>query len=272
MSFFKRTVTIDDLNAIATKYSKPLTVKDIGSISLIPSILMFFIVYTVSFNIFYSLIGFGIGMFYGLMHLLPKHVQRKYFLRAAQERNRFINSLASILNNDGTLTTKGIEIVSERLQKGGELRTDVEILVSDAKHGSEEKMKRSYKTLIEKNKDDRIFVQFVEQLLTASLIGRNNTDSLDSLAKYHDVVMREQDIFINEKKSHLTGSIMLVVTILACIFILALVLQSQGTYHYFDEGPGNLIVKSSLVIFLAYSLHLQCVNRYYDDSLQTLRK
>lgn len=268
MKLFKRVYNIDELNAIRTQYDNPIRKKEIFVFALVPALYVFSLIYSLFYNWKLAL-GFSlIGVIYGLAIIMPKMVKRNHYSRSQRERNRFMNSLTQNLVNDNVLTEDGLERVSNRLN--GELARDIKELTTRLKYDTAYEQKKAYEALSDKYKNDRVFVQFIDQLNTATNEGRNNISELDSLASHHDLVLQKQKSFYNVKDEKLLWYCVASGMIIAVAITLALTTWNLGYRDIFIGTPIGWFIGFSFIIFNLFYTH-KFVGDYFDDEVMEVK-
>lgn len=266
---FKKLYNIEELNAIKTQYEEPLNKKEILVFCLIPAVYIFCFLYFLFYNLVFSIISGLVASLYGLIIILPKMIARNHYIKSQNERNRFMNSLTQNLINDKITTTDGLEKVSTRLN--GELSKDIEALVTELRYSDETDKMNAYKVLTEKYKSDRIFVQYIDQLQTATMEGRNNIDELDSLASYHDLILAKQDKFFSIKNERLMFYTFASVISIAIAITLAFTTWNYGYQTHFVNGIVGWIIGGVFILINIYYSH-KFILDYFDDEIMEVRK
>lgn len=269
MKIFKKMYNIDELNAIKTQYEEPIRKKEILLFGLIPAFYIFVLLYSLYYNFKLSLAFSLLGAAYGILFVMPKMISRNNYSRSQRERNRFMNSLTQNLVNDNVLTVDGIERVSGRI--GGEFSKDIKVLIAHLKSSNEADVNAAYETLVDKYRNDRVFVQYIDQLNTATSEGRNNIDELDSLSNHHDLVLQKQRQFYKVKDQKLTWYAVASILVVAIALTLAITTWNLGYNQVFIKTPVGWFIGGIFIIFnLAYT-HKFVVD-YFDDEIMEVKK
>lgn len=269
MKIFKKIYNIDELNSIKTQYEEPLRKKEVLVYGLIPAVYLFVFLFFLFYNISIAVIGAVVGGVYGVATILPKMIYRNHYVRSQRERNRFLNSLTQNLVNDNVTTPNGLETVSHRLN--GELSKDVEALVTELKYGDDSQKQEAYEVIIDKYASDRIFVQYIDQLQTATQEGRNNIDELDSLAAYHDEILDKQNVFFDKKQERLLYYVLATVLSGAILFILGQSTWNYGYHEQFANGVVGWFIGSIYLGINIFYSHKFIVD-YFDDEIMEVKK
>lgn len=269
MKLFKRIYNIDDLNAIRTQYENPIRKKEILLFALVPALYVFSLVFSLFYNWKLSLAFSLIGVVYGVAIIMPKMVNRNHYSRSQRERNRFMNSLTQNLVNDNILTEDGLERVSNRLS--GELAVDIKELTTRLKYENALEQNLAYETLSNKYKSDRVFVQFVDQLNTATNEGRNNINELDSLASHHDLVLQKQNTFYQVKDEKLMWYCVASVITIAVAATLAITTWNLGYKQVVISTPIGWIIGFIFIVFNLIYTH-KFVGDYFDDEVMEVKR
>lgn len=268
MKLFKRIYNIDELNAIRTQYENPIRKKEVLIFALVPAGYVFALIYSLFYNWKLALLFSLIGVVYGVAIIMPKMVKRNHYSRSQRERNRFMNSLTQNLVNDNVLTEDGLERVSNRLN--GELARDVKELTTRLKYDTASEQNEAYEALSNKYRNDRVFVQFVDQLNTATTEGRNNIKELDSLASHHDLVLQKQKHFYNVKDEKLLWYCVASGMIIAVATTLALTTWNLGYKQIFISTPVGWVIGFVFIAFNLVYTH-KFVLDYFDDEVMEVK-
>lgn len=269
MNIFKKVYNIDELNAIKTQYEEPVKSKEVVSLALVPAIYLFCFTYFLFYYFWFSVLSGLIGAVYGVIVILPRVIKRNHYKRSQRERNRLLNSLTQNLVNDKITTADGLQTVSSRIS--GELSKDLELLVTELKYGDDQDKINAYEVLIEKYRKDRIFVQYIDQLQTATLEGRNNISELDDLATYHDLVIVKQDIFFENKNEKLSFYTLASILSLVIAIVISKSTWDYGYHQYFAKGIIGWVV-GGLYILLNVWYSNKFIKDYFDDEVMEVRK
>lgn len=269
MKLFKRVYNIEELNAIKTQYDAPVRKKEVLLFGLVPAIYIFSLFYSLYYNLLISFLFSLIGVVYGIAVVMPKMIKRNHYAKSQRERNRFLNSLTQNLVNDNVLTEDGLERVSGRLK--GELSKDIKELTTRLKYDSDSEKNNAYEELSNKYRNDRVFVQYIDQLNTATNEGRNNIDELDSLASHHDLVLQKQNHFYKVKDERLVWYTVASSLTIAIAVVLALTTWNMGYEQIFIKTPVGWVIGFIFIVFnLVYTNKF--VTDYFDDEIMEVRK
>lgn len=223
----KKLMSIDEMNAIKTKYDHKLSRKDIFKMAILPAIYLPTILFLTFF--YWWLIPIGIigGFVYAITVMIPKQIQSSYERQSFRERNRFINNFSqSVHRKNATILDALTEVSSHRLK--GELQTDIKQLAAKIDGLEPAGRKDAYNDLINKYSKDRIFVQFVEHMITLDINGKMYLEALDETAEAHDHSLEWQEHLMEEKKAKLIYY--LVNSALAFLLAEAAILLTWETY------------------------------------------
>lgn len=260
----KKIFNIDEINAYRVAYGNPIERKDIIKSIIFPFFICALFVFILFFKWWLAVIAGFIGVVYAFSYTIPQNERRIYELKSFKERNKFVNNMTQILTNADRTVLQAIQIVSDRA--AGEFKQELMILQSDLIEGSREITLRAFKRLEEKYPSDVMFAQYIEQLTTATLEGRNNLDTLKDIKSYHNMVKdRQNSFFISKEEKNREFNFMVKV---ALIFIGAIIF-SFGFRQYIDVFANGIIgwVTASIYLVAIMFIYHSFNQRMADDSV-----
>lgn len=268
MKWTNTTQNIHELNAIRIRYDKPLTKKDILSYAMVPGLYLSILTYTLFLRWWVIPLSFLVGAIYSISVLLPKSIECHYQRKAFRERNRFINNLSqSIHRKNSTMVDALLDVATTRLK--GELRDDILKLANEIKGAEESVRKEAYERLITKYNHDRIFVQYIEHLLTVDLNGKINLAALDETSLDHDKSVEWQERLIERKG--ISKIYFILNSCLAYLLILGAAYLMRGTYSTsFAHSLVGLIIGGGYLAFTLYYDH-KFITEFFDETVMEVR-
>jgi hypothetical protein len=265
----KNLINIDELNAYKVAYEEKLKPRDylvyVGVPALIFAVFSFILLY----YWWFSLIMFLLGALYGITYYLPKSIKKQYKDHAFNQRNKFINNMTQLLTDENKTVVRALATAYDRAE--GEFQLEINILLARLTGADNSQISESYSEFAAKYRDDVIFIQYLEQLETATLEGRTNIDTLKDIKSYHNEMKEKQNKYEKQKRTHLNGMKMLGFVIV--IFILAINFSFEfNTYidgfahHYIGWITIGLYLLFMSNFFIKFSKYL------FDDSIMEVEK
>lgn len=265
----KGVFNVDELQAYAVAYGKPLGKRDYFGLIIAPAFFLSLFSFLLVYYWWVSLIVFLIGGIYGYSVIMPKTVKRNYEVRALQERNKFINNMTQILTDEDKTLVKALSQAKSRC--AGELRNDINILEATLMSSDIDSVKAAFYDLNSKYKEDIVFSQYIEQLETAVLEGKTNIDTFKDIKTYHNDLVRKTKEYHMIKNGHKKDMTQMLI-IIVC-FILAITFSFSFTTYYEAFARGLVGWITSLLFFTIISLFLNnFVKLYFDDSIMEVSK
>ncbi len=242
----KKFVNADEINAIKVAYGKPLERKDYLRYGLIPGLIVGGFSFILLYLWWVSLILGIIGALYGLKVLMPKIIQRTYEQISFRERNKFVNNMTQILTNDSQTLLKALGRASDRSE--GELKMDLKVLQAKLMGADHGQVLQAFKVISNKYRDDIIFVQYIEQIETASLEGKTNMDTLKDIKSYHNEMKEKKEEYDRKKDGHLKDIKSLCIIVVFFILIIAFSFNFETYINAFARHPIGWL----LLVFTCY--------------------
>jgi hypothetical protein len=261
----KKFVNADEINAIKVAYGKPLEKKDYLRYGLIPGLIVGGFSFILLYLWWVSLILGIIGALYGLKVLMPKIIQRTYEQISFRERNKFVNNMTQILTNDSQTLLKALGRASDRSE--GELKMDLKVLQAKLMGADHGQVLQAFKVISNKYRDDIIFVQYIEQIETASLEGKTNMDTLKDKKSYHNEMKGKKEEYDRKKDGHLRDIKSLCIIVVFFILIIAFSFNFLKTYiDAFARHPIGWCT-AGIYMLLMFFFSRSFANYYFDDSI-----
>ena len=265
----KGVFNVDELQADAVAYGKPLGKRDYFGLIIAPAFFLSLFSFLLVYYWWVSLIVFLIGGIYGYSVIMPKTVKRNYEVRALQERNKFINNMTQVLTDEDKTLVKALSQAKSRC--AGELRNDINVLEATLMSSDIDSVKEAFYDLNSKYKEDIVFSQYIEQLETAVLEGKTNIDTFKDIKTYHNDLVRKTKEYHMIKNGHKKDMTQMLI-IIVC-FILAITFSFSFTTYYEAFARGLVGWITSLLFFTIISLFLNnFVKLYFDDSITEVSK
>ncbi|MED3965795.1 hypothetical protein [Niallia taxi] len=193
-----KVMSIDELNAYRTAYGNPLMKKEIFTALVVPFMVSFFSVYVLTYYWWLSLIAGIIGVSYGFIVLMKISVERIYQQESMIQRNRFINTMTGLLANPDEMVVTALRWCAREITKG-ELKKELDQLIIDLMDATPNQVQSAFNLLKDKYKSDFVFGLFMDNLVTASLEGRTDIKKIKELKTWHNDVLEQRNMFINNK-------------------------------------------------------------------------
>ncbi|PAE87684.1 hypothetical protein [Shouchella clausii] len=265
----KKTMNVDELRAYRVAYGGKLGVKDFRNYVGLPAGLFGAFSFLLLYNGWISAVCAIIGAIYGALVLLPKSIKKQYEFEGFNQRNKFLNNITQVLTDDNQTVLTAIRKVIQRAD--GEFKEDLKRFYAMLVGSDDERIRESVISLSDKYDDDVIFVQFLEQLETAMIEGKNNIDTLKDIKTYHNDIRKKQEAYEKAKSNHLRDMRQLI--IITAILIIALTI-SFGFQTYLDAFARHPVgyISSGLYLLMLSLFFKQFVGYLFDDSVMEIRK
>jgi len=264
----KKFVNADEINAIKVAYGKPLERKDYLRYGLIPGLIVGGFSFILLYLWWVSLILGIIGALYGLKVLMPKIIQRTYEQISFRERNKFVNNMTQILTNDSQTLLKALGRASDRSE--GELKMDLKVLQAKLMGADHGQVLQAFKVISNKYRDDIIFVQYIEQIETASLEGKTNMDTLKDIKSYHNEMKEKKEEYDRKKDGHLKDIKSLCIIVVFFILIIAFSFNFETYINAFARHPIGWCT-AGIYMLLMFFFSRSFANYYFDDSIMEVK-
>jgi len=260
---------VSELNALQQSYGDALSFYDYKRFLLAPVIFTAGFALLLFHSIIITIICGILGGLYAFKAIMPLLVRREYEMKSLNERNRFINSLTQILTDEQKILLVAIELASERTS--GELKADLKILQARLDGANRTSIATAFSDLRKKYEKDVLFGQYLEQIETALIEGRQDIEAIKHQKTYHNDTMQNTVQFLKVKEEHYKG-VKLVATVIA--FIVILITFSFGYETYHEAFTNTLIGNVFGVIFYATLLLLMksFLKLYFDDEVMSIGK
>jgi hypothetical protein len=196
----KQTImTIDQMNAYKSAYGDPLMKKDIFIALVVPFMVGFVGVMILFYYWWLAILGGLVGLAYGYIVLMQHNVQRVYHQRARIQRNRFVNNMTQLLTNPNETVVSALKWCAQDIVAEGEFKRDLDYLIIELMDATPSEVKAAFDRMSVKYRRDFVFRLFLDNLITASLEGRTDIKKLKDLKSWHNDVMEQTSIFMNNK-------------------------------------------------------------------------
>nr|CDQ37702.1 hypothetical protein BN993_07264 [Virgibacillus halodenitrificans] len=261
-------LNVDELNAYKVAYGRPLKVKDYVYYVGLPALVFGIFSFIVLYYWWLSLIMFVIGAIYGIKVFLPKNIEKNYQTKSFRQRNKFVNNMTQILTDESKTVTKALATATTRAN--GEFKDDLNILQAKLVGADNQQIKEGFKWLLSKYDDDVIFVQYMEQLETAMLEGRANTDTLKDIKTYHNEIKEKQDEYERKKQGHLKDMKMLCFVVLVFILSVSFSFGFNTYVNDFAHHPTGW-VSCGVYLLLMGQFFRKFSTYLFDDSIMEVK-
>jgi len=193
-----KVMSVDELNAYRTAYGNPLMKKEIFTTLVVPFMISFFSVYVLTYYWWLSLIAGILGVSYGFIVIMKINVERIYQQESRIQRNRFINTMTGLLANPNETVVTALSWCAKEIAKG-ELKKELDQLLVDLMDATPKQVQTAFNLLKEKYHKDFVFGLFMDNLVTVMLEGRTDIKKIKELKTWHNDVLEETNIFIQNK-------------------------------------------------------------------------
>ncbi|WNR83264.1 hypothetical protein LSG23_20720 (plasmid) [Bacillus velezensis] len=260
----KKKFTLDELNAYKTAYGKALERKELLVSLLKPFAVAFLFTYLLFYYWWVAAIAGVIAAFYGYRVVMPISIRRVYEAKSFRQRNNFINNMTQILINPDRTMLSALETVAERSE--GEFQEHLYRLLTNLQGTNNEEIKKAFDQLILEYKEDVIFELFIEQLTTAMIEGRTNTDTLKDIKTLHNELKVRQDGFLAKKREQEINYKII------CTIVLGLILAitfSFGWSVYVDTFAHQFVgwIFSTTYLIIMSLFYRSFIKKLGDDSV-----
>lgn len=265
----KKTVDVDELRAYRVAYGSTLGFRDYMKYIGYPALLAGAFSFIILYNVWVTIVMVLIGGFYGLTVILPKSVRKQYESEAFIQRNKFINNITQVLTDDAQTVYKALGKVTTR--SSGEFKEDLQRFNAKLLGADQEGVREAVIWFSDRYEDDVIFIQYLEQLETALLEGKNNIDTLKDIKTYHNDIRKKQTFYEREKTRHLSDMKVLVIIVAVMIGALAI---SFGFDTYLEAYARHPIgyISATLYGVLMMFFFRQFTTYMFDDSVMEIRR
>jgi len=261
-------LNVDELNAIKKAYGKKIDGKDYITYVIVPGLMAGVLSMILLYYVWVSLIMMIVGFIYGAKVFLPKSIKKNYETASFIQRHKFVNNMTSILIDDGKTVSRALSAAVSRAD--GEFKDDLEVLQARLIGADENQIRNAYMQFEEKYQDDVIFVQYIEQLETATLEGRANTDTLEDITDYHNLIKEKQEEYERGKQGHLKDMRMLGGVVVIFIFAITF---SFGFSTYLNDFTRHPVGWGTIAIYMTLMMIFfrQFSNYLFDDSIMEVK-
>lgn len=265
----KKKVTIDELNAYRSAYGEELGRKDYFTYVIVPGFLFAFFGTILLYNVWLSIAMFVFGCIYGWSFFLPKSIKKNYEKASFDQRNKFINNLTQVLTDQSKTVLVALGSVASRAD--GEFKDDLMRMQAGLFGSDRDSVTEAFNEMTDKYKDDVIFVQYMEQVETATLEGNTNIDTLKDIKAYHNEMKVKQEQYEKKKNANVGDMKVMAFTITA--FILALTF-SFGFDMYLTAFARSWVgyVTCAIYLLIIGMFFKQFSTYLFDDSITSISK
>lgn len=265
----KNALNVDELRAYRIAYGGKLGVKDFASYVGVPAGLFGLFSFLLLYNGWVSFVCAFVGAIYGVKVLLPKSVRKQYEAEAFNQRNKFLNNITQVLTDDSQTVLMAIRKVTARAE--GQFKEDLKKFHAMLIGADNERMREAIIWFSDKYDDDVIFLQYLEQLETAMIEGKTNTDTLKDIKTYHNDIRKKQEAYERAKLGHLRDMKQLIIITGILIIALAVSFGFETYLNAFARHPVGY-VSSGLYLLMLSMFFKQFVGYLFDDSVMEIRK
>lgn len=261
---------VTELEALQKCYGQGFKASDYKKYLVAP------VIFTASFSlmlfhsIIFTIICGLLGAIYGFKIIMPRSVQREYQLKSLHMRNRFINSLTQILTDDQKITLGAIELANSRTS--GELHDDMSILQARLEGADRKQVAYAFDELRNKYERDVLFSQYLEQIETALVEGREgDIETIKSQKTYHNDTVKNTEDFLKVKEEHYKGNKLIVALIAGMVLVITFSFEFE-TYHqaFANTFIGNIFggIFYGILLLLMHKFF----KIYFDDEVMSVGK
>lgn len=265
----KKSMNVDELRAYRVAYGGKLGAKDVANYVGLPAGLFALFSFLLLYNGWISGLCGILGAIYGVAVLLPQSVRKQYEQAAFNQRNKFLNNITQVLTDDNQTVLMAIRKVTSRAE--GQFKEDLKKFHAMLIGADNERMRESIIWFSDKYDDDVIFLQYLEQLETAMIEGKTNTDTLKDIKTYHNDIRKKQDAYERSKNGHLKDMKQLIIITGILIIALAVSFGFETYMSAFARHPVGY-VSSGLYLLMLSLFFKQFVGYLFDDSVMEIRK
>lgn len=261
---------VTELEALQKCYGQGFKASDYKKYLVAPIIFTAVFSLMLFHSIIFTIVCGLIGAIYGFKVIMPASVNREYQLKSLHMRNRFINSLTQILTDDQKITLGAIEIANSRTS--GELHDDISILQARLEGADRKQVAYAFDELRLKYDSDVLFSQYLEQIETALVEGREgDIETIKSQKTYHNDTVKNTEDFLKVKEEHYQGNKLIVALIAAMILVITFSFEF-ATYHeaFANTFIGNIFggIFYGILLFLMHRFF----KIYFDDEIMSVGK
>lgn len=265
----KRSMNVDELRAYRVAYGGKLGAKDYITYVGLPAGLFGGFSLLILYNVWVTLACVIIGAIYGWRVILPKTLRKQYEQQAFNQRNKFLNNMTSALVNDSITVLMALDKIAVRMSgefKEHMLRYQAMLIGADT-----ERIREATIWFSEKYSDDVIFTQYLEQIETALLEGKNNTDTLNDIKSYHNDIQKKQNYYEVQKQHHVSAMKTLIV--ITAVFIISLNISfGFETYIQAFARHWTGYISAGVYLIIMVFFFRQFMGYLFDDSVLEIRK
>lgn len=265
----KKSMNVDELRAYRVAYGGKLGIKDVVNYVGLPAGLFGVFSFLLLYNGWVSAVCVLIGAIYGMSFLLPQSIKKQYEFEAFNQRNKFLNNITQVLTDDNQTVLMAIRKVTTRAD--GQFKEDLKKFHAMLIGADNERMRESIIWFSDKYDDDVIFLQYLEQLETAMIEGKTNTDTLKDIKTYHNDIRKKQDAYERSKTGHMKDMKQLIFITGILIIALAVSFGFETYLNAFARHPVGYIASGLYLLMLAMFFK-QFVGFMFDDSVMEIRK
>lgn len=265
----KKSLNVDELRAYRVAYGGKLGAKDFLNYVGLPAGLFGAFSFLLLYNGWVTAVCAIIGALYGLSFLLPKSIKKQYEFEAFNQRNKFLNNITQVLTDDKQTVLMAIRKVTGRAN--GEFKEDLKRFHAMLIGADNERMRESIIWFSDKYDDDVIFLQYLEQLETAMIEGKTNTDTLKDIKTYHNDIRKKQDAYEKAKNRHLRDMKQLLTITGILIIALAVSFGFETYLEAFARHPIGYVT-AGLYLLVQAMFFKQFIGYLFDDSVMEIRK
>lgn len=261
--------TIYEMNAEKTKYDEAYKPKDFLKFTIVPAIYVGALVH-ISFYWFpLTVLAAVLGALYSLFVAVPIIIKVQYARSSLIMRNKFMTNVSQTIQREGATVIDILRDVSTH-RITGELNELVTELIIKTNSASDMEIQAEYQKLIDFYKEDNIFGQFLEHLLTLELQGIEDTTALDETADLHTGMLTRQEEFISEKATAILYYVVNIVVGVVLILMFQWLSNSLLTWPVYLQVYAHAPIGWFFIVFflfMTFYFNHKAVQLYKDESL-----
>lgn len=255
---------IDEIKAYRVAYGKSLGSKDYAKYIVIPGLILATLSLLILYNGWVSGVMFIMGCIYGWRVILPRSIRREYERKAFNQRNKFLNNITQVLTDDSQTVLMALDKVIPRAS--GEFKEDLKTFYAILIGANNNQIRDAVMWICDKYDDDVVFIQYMEQLETAMIEGKNNVDTLKDIKTYHNDIRKKQEQFEQGKAAHFRDMKQLAFITVILLVALALSFGFSTYLEAFARHPVGYVTGGIYIFAILFFLR-QFVGYFFDDSV-----
>lgn len=260
---------IDELQAYRHAYGGKLQTSDYMMYAGAPALVMGVFSFLLLYNVWVSIPMALFGLLYGLMFLMPKAIQKQYETLSFNQRNKFINNITQALSDEGQTVTMALRKV--RVRADGEFEEDLYSFYAKLVGADNMMVREAAQWFSDKYDDDVIFVQYIDQLVTAVIEGKNNVDTLKDVKTHHNEIRGKQEDYELVKAGHLRSMKFLVFVMVILMLSLSISFGFNTYLEAFARHWTGYVTSGVYMMTITYFMFRFSVF-LFDDSVTEITR